>query len=293
MRGLNWDNVKCFIVTAKAGSLTIAANKLKVSPATLSRRMANLELELGQLLFARTPTGYVLTSEGQALLAACAVIEDGFATLSCSIGAGASEPSGTVRVAVSENIANLILLPRLGSFIERYPLIDVEIRTGVQPISLHGREADLALRVSMPSSGAFKTRKVGALLHALYLSASVDGSGAASDLGVIGWSEDNEGLPIARAAMTHSRWRSPSVRVSSLQGQVAAAQAGLGYAYLPCLVGERYPDLVRVSGPEGYLRQDIYLIMHDDSIETPRIRAVADFLIRAMDEAADMLNCAQ
>jgi DNA-binding transcriptional LysR family regulator len=68
MRTISWDNIKYFIVTARAGSLTAAANALRVSPATLSRRLANLEFELGQLLFARSPTGYTLTKEGRALL---------------------------------------------------------------------------------------------------------------------------------------------------------------------------------------------------------------------------------
>ncbi len=287
MRTINWDNLKFFITTARAGSLTAGANALRVSPATLSRRLANLEFELGQLLFARSPTGYTLTKEGRALLASCAAIENGFNALSLSLEAAAEAPTGTVRVATSENIANLILLPRLSTFLARYPLINIDFHTDVQPIALHAREADLAVRVSMPERGPFKVRTIGTLRHALYLSELANGK--VSDLGIIGWSENYHCLPIARAAMAHSYWRTPIVRVSSLKGQVAAAQAGLGYAYLPCLVGDQAPGLVRVDGPEGYLRQDIYLILHDDSIEVPRIRAVADFIRDSLQDAKDTL----
>lgn len=290
MRTISWDNIKFFITTARAGSLTAGAHALRVSPATLSRRLANLEFELGQLLFARSPTGYTLTKEGRALLASCAAIENGFNALSSSLEAAAEAPTGTVRVATSENIANLILLPRLSTFIARYPLINIDFQTDVQPIALHAREADLAVRVSMPERGPFKVRTLGTLRHALYLSEVVVSSGKAHDLGIIGWSENCDCLPIARAAMAHSYWRTPIVRVSSLKGQVAAAQAGLGYAYLPCLVGDQAPGLVRVDGPENYLRQDIYLILHDDSIEVPRIRAVADFIIDSLHEAKGTLE---
>jgi len=290
MRSINWDNIKCFITTARAGSLTAGANALRISPATLSRRLANLEFELGQLLFARSPTGYTLTKEGQALLESCVSIENGFNALSSSLEAAAEEPTGTVRVATSENIANLILLPRLPNFLARYPLINIEFQTDVQPVPLHAREADLAVRVSMPERGPFKVRTLGTLRHALYLSGNVATNNRAIDLGIIGWSENHQHLPIARAAMAHSYWRTPAVRVSSLKGQVVAAQAGLGYAYLPCLVGDQAPGLVRVDGPENYLSQDIYLILHDDSVEVPRIRAVANFIRDRMRESNDVLT---
>ncbi|ETF04654.1 hypothetical protein W822_01595 [Advenella kashmirensis W13003] len=260
-----------------------------MSPATLSRRLANLEFELGQLLFARSPTGYALTKEGRVLLESCTSIENGFSALSSSLEAAAEEPTGTVRVATSENIANLILLPRLPNFLARYPLINIDFQTDVQPVPLHAREADLAVRVSMPERGPFKVRTLGTLRHALYLSGEIISDGQEINLGVIGWSENCQSLPIARAAMAHRYWRESSVRVSSLKGQVAAAQAGLGYAYLPCLVGDHTPGLVRIDGPENYLSQDIYLILHDDSIEVPRIRAVANFIRDSLHETKDML----
>ena len=290
MRRLMWDNVKCFLITARAGSLTLAANQLKLSPATLSRRLSNLELELGRMLFSRTPTGYVLTQEGEMFLKACGSIETAFAGLDAAFKEDGKEPSGHVRIAVSENIANFVLLPALDVFVKKYPLIELEFLTGVMTLPLHSREADLALRVSMPKKGAFKVRKVGTLCHALYLSATVDNNGLSGDLGIIGWSEEFMETPIARAATTHERWRSPSLKFSSLQGQVEAARRGFGYAYLPCLVGDRYDDLVRIAGPEGYLRQDIHLIMHDDNIETPRFRTVSDFLIETMAQAEPLLN---
>lgn len=294
MRGISWDNVKCFIATARAGSLTVAASTLKVSPATLSRRLSTLETEHGRLLFARTPAGYVLTKDGRNFLEACEKIEHDFAILESLIETEGNEPSGMVRVAVSENIANLILLPRLASFIERNPLIEVEFLTGSQSIPLHGREADLAIRLSVPESGAFKVRTVGTLHHALYASASVVSDHNADVLGIIGWSEGNEELPIAMSSTSHPLYhKNPKVRVSSLQGHVSAALAGLGAAYLPCIVGDVYSDLIRIDGPKGYLRQDIYLIMHDDNIEIPQIRVVADFLVKAIGEASDALSGTQ
>jgi hypothetical protein len=46
---------------------------------------------------------------------------------------------------------------------------------------------------------------------------------------------------------------------------------------------------VRVHGPEGLLAQRIYLVLHNDSIETPRVRVVAEFTIQVFQDAADRL----
>src|SRR5690606_25520097 len=209
----------------------------------------------------------------RALLDSCVPIENGFYALSSSLEAASEEPAGTVRVATSENIASLILLPRFASFIARYPLISIEFQTDIQPIALHAREADLAVRVSIPERGPFKVRTLGSLCHALYLSEKIIAKGKDDELGMIGWCESCQSLPIARAAMAHRYWRTPIVRVSSLKSQVAAAQAGLGYAYLPCLVGDQAQGLVRVDGPENYLSQDVYLILHDEDRKSTRLNS--------------------
>ena len=54
----NWDDLRIFLAVAQAGSLTIAAQVLKIDPATVSRRIARLEMVHATPLFSKSPKGY-------------------------------------------------------------------------------------------------------------------------------------------------------------------------------------------------------------------------------------------
>ena len=64
MPGLNWDNLRYVLAVANAGSLASAARLLGVNHTTVLRRVSAFEKRLGQRLFERLPTGYVLTAGG-------------------------------------------------------------------------------------------------------------------------------------------------------------------------------------------------------------------------------------
>ena len=48
---------------------------------------------------------------------------------------------------------------------------------------------------------------------------------------------------------------------------------------LPVNLGDNDSDLVRLFGPIPDLPSDIYLLIHEDMKETPRVRAFFDFII--------------
>ena len=74
----NWDDLRIFLTVAQSGSLTVAAQVLKIDPATVSRRIARLEHAHSTPLFSKSPKGYDLT-EAHPLLWA-----DKFATIVAS-----------------------------------------------------------------------------------------------------------------------------------------------------------------------------------------------------------------
>ena len=64
----NWEDLKIFLKVAESGSLNKAAKELNIGQPTISRRIAELEYEIGEKLFIRKNDGVVLTSKGQKLL---------------------------------------------------------------------------------------------------------------------------------------------------------------------------------------------------------------------------------
>jgi DNA-binding transcriptional LysR family regulator len=65
----NWDDLRIFLTVAQSGSLTVAAQVLKIDPATVSRRIARLEHAHSTPLFSKSPKGYDLTEAGHGLVA--------------------------------------------------------------------------------------------------------------------------------------------------------------------------------------------------------------------------------
>ena len=62
------DNFKVFITAAEQKSLTNAAAELEMTIATVSRRVHELEKQLGCELFHRSNKGLTLTPAGQSVL---------------------------------------------------------------------------------------------------------------------------------------------------------------------------------------------------------------------------------
>jgi DNA-binding transcriptional LysR family regulator len=52
----------------------------------------------------------------------------------------------------------------------------------------------------------------------------------------------------------------------------------MGIAPLPCYVGDPEPDLERLDAPPLVVRQDVWLVVHEDLRHTARVRVCADFL---------------
>ncbi|HYH20707.1 MAG TPA: LysR family transcriptional regulator [Azospirillum sp.] len=283
---MDWDNVRCFLAIARTGSLTEGAGLLRISPATLGRRIQVLEQDLATTLFIRHPTGYFLTDEGRALLPQAEAIEGSIRSLAAATGAGGL--TGRVRVATAENIANHVLIPHLQDFRNTYPDIVLELATSVRSIGLTKREADIALRLVRPDQGRLRVRKVGAIAHALYVRRdswhriAAPGTDALSSFGVIGWDEEFDHLPAAVWLREHLPANRVLLTATSLATQIAAVRAGIGLALLPCFIADRDPQLQRIGDGLKPMLQDLWLIVHADVANSDRVRAVADFLVNAV-----------
>jgi DNA-binding transcriptional LysR family regulator len=75
IKGLNWDDLRCFLLAARAKTLAGAARAAGVQHTTIGRRLSALERALGAPLFLRGPEGLTLTPLGEQLLPLAATTE--------------------------------------------------------------------------------------------------------------------------------------------------------------------------------------------------------------------------
>ena len=287
---LDWEDVRYFVALARHGTLSATARALRVNHATVARRIESLERLLGRMLFDRRTKGYVLTSEGKAVLNEANAMDDAALSVLRRLDAG-TELSGLVRLAAGRVLAERFLIDRLRAFHERYPAIDLEVIGGSRVVSLAKREADVALRYGSPKDSELVARRVATINFGLYASPAYrEKLKAGQTPAFIGFDEESDFIAEAKWLARQFGDRRFSFRTNSQTTQAAAARAGYGVALLPrYIVATHGPDLVPVSLGGPLPERDVWLLIRRDLAKVPRVRAVADYLVEVFQRERRLL----
>jgi DNA-binding transcriptional LysR family regulator len=115
------------LAVAEEGSVTAAAEALRVAQPSMSQQIRGLERELGVELFARTPTGLVPTVVGRAFLREAEVAVSAARRARATARAGADELVGELVVAVQMGFGTRQLPGALGELRRRFPRLEVTV----------------------------------------------------------------------------------------------------------------------------------------------------------------------
>ncbi len=134
------------MVVCRHGQLSSAARELKLSQPSLSQRIRNLELALGQQLFDRTSKGVELTREGLSL----------FRSMEKPLGKVASrfqdfmekDRSDRVLISVDYAFASFWLLPRIPRMREALGTTNICVLTSQNPVENAGNDTDITLHMA-------------------------------------------------------------------------------------------------------------------------------------------------
>jgi DNA-binding transcriptional LysR family regulator len=130
-----------FEALARLRSVTQAAEEQCVTPSAVSHRVRQLEELLGVKLFGRAD--FSLTTEGSEYLAH---VREGLASLQRFPSSDVAQGKRKLRVAVTPTFARSILMPRLKSFTDAYPEIDLTLQVSIPLLDVVAEDADLTIR---------------------------------------------------------------------------------------------------------------------------------------------------
>lgn len=282
---LDWDLIRCFLAVARTGKLTVGAKYLQIDHSTLSRRLTALEQTLGARLFDHSVTGYTLTPQGEQLLGRAEAIEAYVFALDREFGQN-TRVAGTVRIGVPDGLGTTILAPAIGKLAAVHPELEIELIATPRIFSLSRREADIAVALARPPRGRLHGRKLTDFEFGIY------GSRAFPELWEdVATPDDLAGLPfvsyiddlIYTPELDYLRDISkaivPRVRSSTLVAQWQAAAAGAGLCVLPCFIADSDERLIRLLPNDIALRRTLWLIVHSDKRDVPRIQVTCEFLV--------------
>src|SRR4051812_4956812 len=123
----DWRLVRSFLGVLEHGSLLGAARALRTSQPTLGRHVAELEAQLGVVLFERTGRGLVPTAMAGQIAEAARTMEGGAHALARGVAGAHGPVAGSVRLAASQPVAVHLLPPLLVQMRQALPSVQVEL----------------------------------------------------------------------------------------------------------------------------------------------------------------------
>jgi DNA-binding transcriptional LysR family regulator len=277
---------------ARAGGMSAAARQLDVTPAAVSKRLAQIEARLGVRLFNRSTRRLSLTAEGEVYLESARRILDEIEDLDQLIASRQDSPRGRLKVNAPLGFGRSYIAPAIAEFAQKYPDVTLQLQLTDSPADFVRDAFDVAIRFGdLPdtrliarkiapnrrlvcaSPGYLKTHGVPTTPHDL----------ARHQCIVLRQNEDAYSL----WRFTHGR-RSETVKVrgalSSNDGEVTLTWglAGLGILQRAEWDLARYlrsGRLVRVLEDYALPQADIYAVFPERHHLSAKVRIFVDFLV--------------
>lgn len=286
---MNWDDARMLLALSREQTLRRAARLLRVDQATVGRRVAALEADLGSTLFLRTPAGYQLTAIGEVAVEMAQKMEHAALELARRTRGADNEEAGEVRIATTDSLAHEFVIPALRELRQSHPEVRVVLSGGSDIVNLSQRETDIAIRNQRPDSPDLVLRKLASWQMGLFAAEDYlqrhglpqEGSFAGHDLVVYEpyWRGQAQptlvDVPIGEGRVVMAANASMLLR--------RALHEGLGIGEIPLALGQR--DGLRRVWPQRTRAQpyEVWMVTHQDLRHTARVRAVIERLVAAFE----------
>ena len=288
----DWSLVRSFLAVLEKGSLLAASRDLQLSQPTIGRHVAELESQLGLVLFDRNGRGLLPTEAAYHLAESARIMQSGADQLARNVMGADLGASGTVRITASQPVSCYVLPPLLAQMRLSLPDVQVELAASNEVSNLLRREADIAVRMVQPQQASIIARRVGkvtlrACAHQDYLRRRgvprQPNDLLAHDL--IGGDRNDDTLKgFAAQGLVVGREQF-AFRADDLIVVWQAVRAGLGVGFVSEYLIRSDPAVIPVLPKLKIEPLPVWLAVHKEIRTSKRIRAVYDFLADALPAA--------
>lgn len=269
-KSLDWNDLKLFLAVAREGGLTAAAKSTQRSPATLGRRMYELERSMERELFIRHDRGYELTPEGKSLLDELTLVES-------QIYRQTTSPSKNSRPLVKVSAGTwttLSLIKNLDMLVGSPPDILLRFVSAEKVLNISHREIVIGIRNQRPKEEALVCRKLARVEFALYATKSAPDT----------YIKVMADTPSARWIHNNTSNNDIACEVNNPRNSLDLALEGKGIALLPTFIGDTQPPLQRIGNIVEELGHDQWLVTHHEDRYLPEVRRLIQRISTALDQ---------
>jgi DNA-binding transcriptional LysR family regulator len=279
----NWDEIKTAFHVARLGTVSAAADVLGVHHSTVIRHIDALEGRLKVKLFQRHARGYTPTDAGRDVMQVAQATDEQFQQLTNRLVGQGDQISGDI---VLTSLADLTpdLMPVLGAFQQKYPLVNLTYLTDERVFRLAYGEAHVAIRAGRESQDQDNIVQhlfdvqFELVADQSYLDHFAPPQEPADLLNhrLIGFG--------AESRAPHYRWLyetlpqvSLSLKCADTQSVRQAVKAGLGLGFLPAMQARQDGFVTVMRSPQEW-RSPIWCVTHVDLHRAPKVHALVRHL---------------
>ncbi|MDJ0922140.1 MAG: LysR substrate-binding domain-containing protein [Henriciella sp.] len=154
------DAMRLFLRVADAGSFSRAAADLSIGQPTVSRRIQDLEHQIGAELFHRTTRALNLTEAGQRFYDRAQDILSDFDEAEAEARGLDKEPVGMLRISAPHSFSKLVITPTIGGFLQKHPHIRIDLLTDDTYTDLVTEGVDIAFRLGELNDSALMAKRL-------------------------------------------------------------------------------------------------------------------------------------
>jgi DNA-binding transcriptional LysR family regulator len=282
-----------FVEAAGSNNFSRAAERLNIKASTVSRYIKDLEQDLGIALFNRSTRTLHLTEGGETFLLHARQVLIQLEQAKAATSALNQHPRGVLKLNVPPAFCRHHLMPRLKSFLERFPQIKLEVVLETSQVNLIQEGVDLAIRIGVLADSTLMARKLSdetlmvcvspafAALHdqpstplELARYPAILGAHLADEVTLVC---EDDAVQLSLPG---------SLRVNDLDAQLMAAKAGLGVALLPDWLvaksvgqGDLQVWLPHWRGQPTSRRSAIWFVYPPKRVVSSKVRCFIDFIV--------------
>ncbi|MEJ2043782.1 MAG: LysR family transcriptional regulator [Reinekea sp.] len=289
--------LRYFAAVAETGSFTTAASQFKVPPSSLSRRIADLEEDLGATLLHRTTRLVKLTEVGRQYHNSVIDILDRLQRADEAVRSYQTKPQGTLRISSMPAFGSAVLLPVLDQFNGEYPDITLDLHFSDELAVLDRDGVDIAIRGGFaPNERLVAVRLMSNDFAPVAAPSYLEKHGIPAEVTEL---RSHLGLfyraprqPTPWLGYVNGQWQDVAAKPVAISNDVGwlmdQALAGRGIIMLPPWAYQRYVDsgqmrLLSFDPPLRVIAEgstSVFLLYQTQRYQVPKIRVAVDYLVK-------------
>ena len=266
---------------SKAGSKREVSETLGVSVDTVNKYLRDLESEMKTCFFMSSGRGTILTPEGQRVMKIADEVCEAIRKLD-NYEEMASTYAGIVRLWMPDAISQFLGTEALAAFLEKYPSIRMHSVISNELPDINSLEADICISYGFPASQDMVVMHEQKIRGGLFASEKyLEMYGYPKNLDDLAenhricYKESNMYLS-KECADLFARAKNVVYKTTSISSLRTALKAGVGIGACPLYWGRE--NLVSLNRLNFNFDVRLYLMVHKDIKDMPRIRVTLDFL---------------